>query len=195
MPALTKRSAQFRLEFVSNTSHSVHGGLPAVEALCQQFGLWEKLRRVPGLDGRKRKTQGYSPELRVAQLLYSLTSGGASLADAERLNEEPLAKLLARVPAFADQTTVGEWLRGQSAQSSAAFWKVIVQFVRWVLERADARRWSYCGRAEVFFDDTPIEVSGPSFEGARINGQPGRRELGIARDAGAAPGSVEGASQ
>lgn len=169
MPALTKRSPRFRLEFVANKSHSVHGGLPAVEALCQQFGLWEKLRRVPGLDCRKRKSQGYSAELMVAQLLYSLTSGGGSLADAERLNEEPLAKLLARVPAFADQTTVGEWLRAQSAESIAGFWKVIEEFVSWVLERADARRWTYCGRAEVFFDDTQIEVNGPSFEGAKIN--------------------------
>ena len=169
MLAVTKRSPKFRLEFVANTSHSVHGGLPAVEALCQQFGLWDKLRGVPGLDCRKRKTQGYSPELMVAQLLYSLTSGGGSLADAERLNEEPLAKLLARVPAFADQTTVGEWLRGQRAESIAAFWRVIEQFVTWVLERADARRWTYCGRGEVFFDDTQIEVGGSSFAGARIN--------------------------
>ena len=97
MPALTKRSPKFRLEFVANKTHSVHGGLPAVEALCQQFGLWEQLRCVPGLGCRKRKTQRYSGELMVAQLLYSLTSGGGSLADAERLNEEPLVKLLARV--------------------------------------------------------------------------------------------------
>jgi len=169
MPALTKRSSKLRLEFVANTSHSVHGGLPAVEALCQQFGLWEKLRLIPGLDPRKRKTHGYSPELMVAQLLYSLCSGGASLADAERLNEEPLAKLLARVPAFADQTTVGEWLRAQSPQTVAAFWELIRQFVNWVLARADARRWTYCGRAEVFFDDTQLEVSGPSFQGAKVN--------------------------
>src|SRR2546425_717812 len=35
--------------------------------------------------------------------------------------------------------------------------------------RSSGLWWSYCGRAEVFFDDTQIEVSGPSFEGARIN--------------------------
>ena len=64
--------------------------------------------------------------------------GGASLADAERLNDEPLAKLLALVPAFADQTTVGEWLRGQNPRTVAAFWKVIQQFVRRVLARSSA---------------------------------------------------------
>lgn len=169
MAAITKRSPKFRLEFVANQSHSVHGGLPAVEALCQQFGLWDKLRAVPGLDCRKRRTQGYSAELMVAQLLYSLTSGGGSLADAERLNEEPLAKQLARVGAFADQTTVGEWLRAQSDESIAGFWRVVEEFVQWVLARTDAGRWTYCGRGEVFFDDTQIEVSGPSFEGAKIN--------------------------
>jgi len=169
MPAITKRSPKFRLEFVANQSHSVHGGLPAVEALCQQFGLWDKLRAIPGLDCRKRRTQGYSAELMVAQLLYSLTSGGGSLADAERLNEEPLAKQLARVDAFADQTTVGEWLRAQSAESIAGFWRVVEEFVQWVLARTHGGRWTYCGRGEVFFDDTQIEVSGPSFEGAKIN--------------------------
>jgi hypothetical protein len=46
---------------------------------------------------------------------------------------------------------------------------VIGLFVLWVLDRPAPRRWAYCGRAEVFFDDTQIEVSGPSFEGARIN--------------------------
>ncbi len=50
MPVLTKRLSKLRLEFVANTAHSVYGGLPAVEALCQQFGLWEKLRLIPGLD-------------------------------------------------------------------------------------------------------------------------------------------------
>jgi hypothetical protein len=98
------------------------------------------LRGVPGLDCRKRKTQGYSPELMVAQLLYSLTSGGGSLADAERLNEEPLAKLLARVPAFADQTTVGKWLREQSAESVAALRQLLREFVAWVWEQAEPRR-------------------------------------------------------
>src|SRR6202012_234198 len=105
----------------------------------------------------------------VAQLIYSLTSGGGSLADAERLNEEPLAKGLARVSNFADQTTIGQWLRAQTVESIAGFWKVIEEFISWVLERTDVGRWTYCGRGEAFFDDTQIEVNGPSFEGAKIN--------------------------
>jgi hypothetical protein len=44
----------------------------------------------------------------VAQLIYSFCNGGASLSDAEDLNKEPLARLLANVPFFADQTTVGD---------------------------------------------------------------------------------------
>lgn len=169
MAAITKRRSKLRLEFVANTSHSVHGGLPAVEALCEQFGLWAKVRRIGVLDPRQRKSHGYSPEVYIAQLVYSLCSGGASLADAERLNEEPLAKLLARVPAFADQTTVGQWLRAQSPESIGAFWQLIGEFIQWVLVRVDRRRWTYCGRAEVFFDDTQIEVQGRSFQGARLN--------------------------
>ena len=49
------------------------------------------------------------------------------------------------------------------------FWQLISEFVQWVIAQADAARWTYAGRAEVFFDDTQIEVFGPSFEGAKIN--------------------------
>jgi Transposase DDE domain group 1 len=169
MPTITKRSPRIRFEFVATQKQSILGGLPALEALTQRFGLWDKIRALPGLDPRVRTSHGYAPELIVAQLLYCFCSGGASLADAERLNEEPLARQLARVERFADQTQLGEWLRKQSERSIAAFWELIAEFVRWVLAQAKTERWTYAGRAEVFFDDTQIEVFGSSFEGARIN--------------------------
>ena len=169
MPLITKRSPKIRFEFVAAKKQSTLGGLPAIEALAQQFGLWPKLRALPGLDPRVRTTHGYSPELNVAQLLYCFCSGGASLADAERLNDEPLVRELARVRRFADQTQLGEWLRKQTDVSIAALWQLISEFVHWVLAQADAARWTYAGRAEAFFDDTQIEVFGPSFEGAKTN--------------------------
>lgn len=169
MPAIHKRSPKLRLQFVATQKHSVLGGLPAIEALAQEFDLWKKLRQLPGLDPRTRTSHGYGPEVNVAQLLYCFASGGASLADAERLNEEPLARQLARVKAFADQTTLGEWLRAQTPESITAFWGLVRAFIQWVIGRAEAERWTYAGRAEVFFDDTQLEVGGPSFEGAKIN--------------------------
>ena len=169
MPTIAKRSPKIRFEFVPAKKQSILGGLPALEALTQRFGLWDKIRALPGIDPRRRTTHGYEPELIVAQLLYSFCSGGASLADAERLNDEPLARQLARVERFADQTQLGEWLRKQSEASVAAFWELIAEFVRWVIAQAQMERWTYAGRAEVFFDDTQIEVFGPSFEGAKIN--------------------------
>jgi Transposase DDE domain group 1 len=169
MPTIAKRSSKIRFEFVPAKKQSILGGLPAIEALAQRFGLWQKIRALPGIDPRVRTTHGYSPELNVAQLLYSFCSGGASLADAERLNDEPLARQLARVEHFADQTQLGEWLRKQTDASVAAFWGLISEFIQWVMGQANASRWTYAGRAEVFFDDTQIEVFGPSFEGAKIN--------------------------
>ncbi len=169
MPQIRKRSPKIRFEFVPASKQSTLGGLPALEALAQEFGLWEKIRALPGLDPRVRKTHGYSPELNVAQLLYSFCAGGASLADAERLNDEPLVRQMARVEHFADQTQLGEWLRKQSEGSIGALWQLISQFIQWVVARAAAARWTYAGRAEVFFDDTQIEVFGPSFEGAKVN--------------------------
>jgi hypothetical protein len=169
VPTVTKRSPKIHFEFVPAKKQSILGGLPAIEALAQRFGLWQKIRALPGIDPRVRTTHGYAPELIVAQLLYSFCAGGASLADAERLSDEPLARQLARVGHFADQSQLGEWLRKQSDASIAAVWDLIAEFVGWVIERAPAARWTYAGRAEVFFDDTQIEVFGSSFEGAQIN--------------------------
>ena len=158
-----------RFEFVATQKQSTLGGRPALEALAQQFDLWQKIHARPGLDPRTRTSHGYSPERLVAQLLYSFCSGRASLADAERLNDEPRARQLARMEKFADQTQLGEGLRQQNDTSSSALWPLIAPFVQWVIARADAARWTFAGRADVFFDDTPIEVFGPSFEGAQIN--------------------------
>jgi len=169
MPNITKRSPKIHFEFVPAKKQSTLGGLPAIEAMAQRFDLWKKIRALPGIDPRVRTRHGYAPELLVAQLLYSLCGGGASLADAERLNDEPLARQLARVERFADQTQLGEWLRKQTDRSIQAFWQLISQFIQWVIAQADAARWTHAGRAEVFFDDTQIEVFGPSFQGAKLN--------------------------
>jgi hypothetical protein len=40
-------------------------------------------------------------------------------------NDEPLVRQRARMPRFADQTQLGEWLRKQSDASIAAFWQLI----------------------------------------------------------------------
>ncbi|NGO38629.1 hypothetical protein G4L39_04335, partial [Limisphaera ngatamarikiensis] len=149
-PSVTKRSPRIRFEFVASQKQSTLGGLPALEALAQQFDLWQKIRALPGLDPRTRTSHGYSPELIVAQLIYCFCSGGASLADAERLNDEPLVRPLARVKKFADPTQLGQWLRQQSDTSIAALWNLNAEFVQWVIDRADPARWTYAGRAEAF---------------------------------------------
>ena len=168
MPRYCKRSPKLRFQFVPSPKQSTLGGLPALEALAQQFDLWHKVRRLPGLDSRTRTSHGYSPELIVAQIRCCFWTGGASLADAERLNDEPLARQLARVAKFADQTQLGEWVRARSDESIAAGWGLIAEFIEWVRARAAAARWTYAGRAEACFDDTQIEVHDPSFEGAKI---------------------------
>jgi len=50
-----------RFEFVASQKQSTLGGLPAVESLAQEFGLWDKIRALPNLDPRVHTTHGYSP--------------------------------------------------------------------------------------------------------------------------------------
>lgn len=169
MPAIRKKASKLRFEFIRDEQQSTLGGLPAVEGLAQQFGLWSKIKQARCLDPRRRQGRGYAPEVVVGQILYALCSGGTGLADTERLNEEGLAKALAGVERFADQTTVGEWLRAQTPESLAVLQQINRQLVQWIMERAKPGRWLQGGQRELFFDDTQIEVYGHNFEGAKIN--------------------------
>ena len=169
MPAITKRETRLKLQFVANTEHSIHAGLVAVEAMARRFGLWEKVRKLECLDPRKDKRRGYSPEVILGQLIYALCSGGGCLSDSEALNDDPLARELFGVSKFADQSQVGEWLRGQSAQSVGALRQLLQEFVQWVWEQSEPARLLHAGQREVFFDDTQLELRGKQFEGAAVN--------------------------
>jgi hypothetical protein len=169
MPAITKKDRRIKLELVANKHHSVTGGLVAVEAMAQRFGLWEKLRLNRCLDPRKDRSRGYSAEVIAGQIIYALCSGGTGVVDAERLNDNPLAKELFGTSKFADESQVGQWLREQSDKSLAVLHQINRQLVKEICAKADPRRWLHNGQREVFFDDTQLEVSGKKFEGARIN--------------------------
>src|SRR5437899_12399680 len=80
--------------------------------------------------------RGYSPEVILGQLIYALCSGGGCLSDSEALNEDPLARELFGVSKFADQSQVGEWLRGQSAESVAALRQLLREYGGGVCQQA-----------------------------------------------------------
>ena len=61
MPAIHKRSPKLRIEFVATQKHSVLGGLPAIEALPQEFDLWKKLRQRRGQSGRPFRSEAVFP--------------------------------------------------------------------------------------------------------------------------------------
>ena len=169
MPAIHKGPPKLKFSFVPSRKQSVLGGLPAIEALAQEFGLWEKLRALRWLDPRRRRGSRFGPDAMVAQLIYSFVVGGASLADAERVEEDRLARRLVGMARFADESTLGEWLRALSPERLRALWDLIREFVRWVKGRALGARWQHDRRAENFIDDRQVEVSDKEFEGAKWN--------------------------
>jgi hypothetical protein len=166
---IQKKSVRFDVAFQPASRASVHGGQLAVHALLDQFGLWEKIRREPALDPRLQSSKGIDPDVYWAQFLSCFTSGGISLADAERLNEDVPLKAMLGIERFADQTSLGEYLREASPMGVAAARRIGREFVAWILQQADPRRLHHAGRLESFFDDTQIEVSGKCFEGAKMN--------------------------
>jgi hypothetical protein len=150
-------------------SASVHGGQVLVDAFCRRFGLWGQLAQAKGLDPRKRPGSGFAPEAIGAQVMFTLSSGGVDLADAERTGKDPVLMGLVGLEKGADASTIGEWLRAQTPESVRGIWEINWRFVDEVWALAKPGRVCHAGDEEWFFDDTEIEVHGDSFEGARIN--------------------------
>ena len=165
----TLNPRKFTLEFRDWRQASAHGGQLAIAALLEQFGLEQRVGRERALDPRTHRGKGYAPPVHVTQALFSFTSGGVSLADAERLNEDGPLKAFLGVEKFPDQTALGEWLRDLGEPGWQALRRLNRAFAQWVFERAEPARYQHAGRTECFFDDTQIEVNGISFEGAAMN--------------------------
>jgi hypothetical protein len=177
MPAFTKQKSKLHLLLTNSDHATAHGGQVLVDALCRRFGLWKRIHQEPALEHRVRTGAGFSPVANTAQLLFTLTSGGASLADAERLGLDRVLLDLVGLAKGADQTTLGEWLRAQTPESVRALHRINAELVDWASQQAKPGRWLHGGQVELFFDDTQIEVLGHKFEGARINYE-GNRALG-----------------
>jgi hypothetical protein len=169
MAAFTKRKTKLHVHLTNSDHATAHGGQLLVDALCRRFNLWQRIHNEPSLDPRKRTGAGFSPVSHVAQLLFTLTSGGTSLADAERLGQDQVLMQLLGLEKGADQTTLGQWLRGQTPESVRVLHRLNAQLVDWASQQAKPGRWLHGGETEVFFDDTEIEVDGHHFEGARLN--------------------------
>jgi hypothetical protein len=164
-----KRKTRYEFELTGNGRATAHGGQVLVDAICRRFRLWERLVQIDGLDPRKRKGSGYDPETMAAQIIFTLTSGGASLADAERIGQDAVLLESVGLEKVADQTTLGEWLRAQTSESVRLLCKLNSDFVTEVIGASKPARVRHGGEMEVFFDDTEIEVYGKKIEGARWN--------------------------
>lgn len=169
MAAFTKRKTKLHLQLTNSHQATAHGGQLLVDALCRRFDLWKRLHEEPSLDPRKRTSTGFSAVANIAQLLFTLTSGGASLADAERLGQDRVLMQLLGLDKGPDQSTLGEWLRAQTKESVLALHRLNADWVEWASQQAKPGRWQHAGQVELFFDDTEIEVEGHKFEGARVN--------------------------
>jgi hypothetical protein len=159
----------FDIEFHPADEASVHGGQLGVRDLMKEFRLQTRVSREPTLAPRKKTGKGYDPMVYIEQILLALTGGGASLADAKRLNDDEALKALPGTKRLPDPTSLGEWLRNVGTEGWQALRRINRDLARWILERAQPGRYEHAGRFECFFGDTQIEVSGPSFEGARSN--------------------------
>jgi hypothetical protein len=169
MPLFAKRKTKLHLQVTNSDQASAHGGQVLVDALCRRFDLWKRIHDEPALEVRQRTGAGFSPVAVIAQLLFAFTSGGASLADAERMGQDRVLMDLLGLARGADQSTLGQWLRALTPAGVRALHRLNAEFVDWSRQQAKPGRWLQGGEVEIFFDDTELEVDGHKFEGARVN--------------------------
>lgn len=165
----TIKPVKFSLSFETSNRATSYGGQLAIAGVVERYGLWKKIKKERALDPRRHRHKGYDPDIYVAAILFTLTSGGCSLDDVEQLNEDEALKAMLGIKKFPDPSSVGEWLRNVGEDGWNAIRKIGRDFVAWSLAKASADRYEHNGRVECFFDDTQLEVGGPSFEGAKIN--------------------------
>jgi hypothetical protein len=163
------KSPQVRVEFVGMEVASAKGGVFALKRFADEFQLWERVDREPALDPRRHRRKGFDPRVMVAMVLFGFCTGGASMADFERLNDEAGLKKFLGVKKFPDQTTLAQWLRAVGREGAAAVWRLTREFLAWVLPQVDPGRYLHAGQLELFFDDTQLELHGKCFEGAKVN--------------------------
>ena len=167
----TMKNPRIEIEFRTMEEASAKGGVFAVKAFAEEFGLWEWVKAEKSLDSRKQKglRKGYDPVVYVATFLFGFAGGGASMADFERLNDEAGLKEFLGIKRFPDETTLGEWMRAIGAEGASALWRLNRAFITWALRKITDERLLHCGELELFFDDTQLEVTGKHFEGAAMN--------------------------
>lgn len=168
-PVFTKSSSYVDTVIQTAEDVSAHGGAVVIDALARDFGLWERIKAVPLLDHRTDKSRGFSPEVIIAQIVFTLCTGGINMEDAGRLAGDTALGQLLGLPRMADASTINLWLNRQTRESTDALWKIIREFIASVMARAPKERLLHKGKLDAFFDDTQIEVEGHHFENTAKN--------------------------
>lgn len=168
-PVFSKVSSYVDIALQNSEDVTAHGGAVIIDALARDFGLWERIKAEPLLDHRTDKSRGFSPEVIVAQILFTLCTGGINMEDAGRLGADSAPGRLLGLSRMADASTINLWLNRQSREGTDALWGIIREFIAWVMARAPKERLLHKERMDVFFDDTQIEVQGHHFENSAKN--------------------------
>ena len=129
----TIRPTKFTLQFAPAQQATVHGGQLAVAAVLERFDLKRRVQALSALDPRTHTYKGFEPCVYVYGVLFSLTSGGCTLAAVEELDGDAALKAYLGVKKFPDQSTVGEWLRQVGEPGWQALRKLNRDFVAWTL--------------------------------------------------------------
>ncbi|MDR2849947.1 MAG: transposase [Verrucomicrobiota bacterium] len=168
--AAIKRKSKYAVRISKKSRSTAYGGQLIVDAMCRQFGVWEKIAKARELNALKGHASGFSPDALAAQVVFTFTSGGVSLSHLERMKHDPVMLESVGLAKSADPETVVRWLEGQTPASVAELRAINMALVQDVLKLSDAARVRNSGGTMlVVYEDHQIRAAGREFEGLRLD--------------------------
>ena len=162
MPDFRTKTRRPFLEFgPAAASLTQHGGQAVIEALCRRFGIWKNIAEAvfPAPSSQH-------PALRVvAQMLFSFSSGGTTLAAAAALARDPMLLQLVGLEFAADEDTLRGWLDCQTAESVEALRRANLDFVGQAIGPAEPDGTGAAPPLEVVFREVLFESPHPPNSG------------------------------
>jgi hypothetical protein len=138
-----------------------------IEALCRRWKLWNQIDEKQFPPTPNASLGPSQAETIIAQLVFSLARGGASLTEAAMLRDDPLLLRMIGLRHVADEITLSAWLNGQTEGSVKELRRLNSHFVNSALQELcpaktgnaanpidvvmRTKRWDFCTATNPIF--------------------------------------------
>jgi hypothetical protein len=135
-----KRKSKYTIEIARLARQTPFAGQVLVDGVCRLFGVWEALAKTGALQRSDVTGCELSPDMLAAQVIFTLASGGRTLADTAAFQSDAVLLKALGMPGAAAPGVIAAWLNRLSPECVAELCVVNAALVRKVMLAAKASR-------------------------------------------------------